>query len=75
MQSLPLWGFCPGVGPVPALPSHLCALHMLFQHPEVPLLGSTLDPRTVETIMVTPYLPLSSSWEFVAWSDVETTGP
>ena len=40
-----------------------------------PLLGSTLDPQTVKTITVTPYLPLSSSWEFVAWSDMETTGP
>ena len=69
-------GFCPALGPVPTLPSHLCTLHMLFQHPEVPSSGLyPRPPRMVEMITVTPYLPLNSSWEFVAWSDMETTGP
>lgn len=39
-----------------------------------PVLASALHP-TVGTISVTPYLPLSSSWEFVAVWDIKSTGP
>lgn len=35
-SQVPVWRFCPGVGPAPALRSHFCTLHMLFQCPEVP---------------------------------------